>query len=168
MSIARLYISGTVRRYHANPDMAHLGQTNADHQGRCVQLALALHPHPTVALLDALANHDVGELDVCDLSGPFKGAHPALAADHAEIEAGFLRNTLGRDVLRGLHTGDLWWLSFIDKLEAYAFMLSHAPSERGLHGWPEARAKLLDLAGVVCGLQDRVAGLFWDLEARAW
>ena len=168
MTLARLYISGTVRRYHASPDMAPLGQTNADHQGRCVQLLLALHPGPSLALIDAVAHHDVGELDACDLSGPFKRLHPDLAAGHAAIEAGYLRQTLGRDVFGRLHVGERWWLGFIDQLEAYCFMQSHAPAVRCGHGWSETRARILDQAGEVPGLQDRVAGLIWDLEARVW
>ena len=168
MTIARLYISGNVRRYHANPDMAHLGQTNADHLGRCVQLLLALHPGPSVALIDAVAHHDVGELGVGDLPGPFKLMHPGIAADHAVMEDQFLCETLGRDVMRPLHVADRWWLGFVDKLEAYAFMLSHAPSERLLHGWPTSRGRVLDMAADVDGLQDRVAGFIWDLEARVW
>ena len=168
MSFARLYISGNVRRYHANPAMAHLGQSNADHQGRCVQLLLALHPGPSVALIDAVAHHDVGEVDACDLSGPFKALHPELAASHALIEADYLCATVGRDVMSGLHVVDKWWLGFIDKLEAFCFMLVHAPIERLYHGWPEARQSLFDAAAVVPKLQDRVVELILDLEARVW
>ena len=54
MTVAAVYASGQVIRYHANPAMAHLGQTNADHQGRCVQLLFAFHPGASCALIRAV------------------------------------------------------------------------------------------------------------------
>jgi len=40
--LAPLWLSGSVRRWHCNPALSNSHQTNADHQGRCVQLLLAL------------------------------------------------------------------------------------------------------------------------------
>ena len=62
MSLAQLYLSGSVQRWHMNPIMARTGQTLADHQGRCVLLLLALHGAPSFALIRAMATHDVGEV----------------------------------------------------------------------------------------------------------
>lgn len=168
MTLAQVYVSGNVRRYHANPDMAHLGQTNADHQGRCVQLLLGLHASPSVELIKAVAHHDVGEMYASDLSGPFKAGHPALAEAHALIEQEYLRNMLGCDPVDGLANSDLWWLNFVDKLEAYCFMLTHASGEKLLHGWPTARERIFSLAEARAGLRQNVAELIMYLDARAW
>jgi hypothetical protein len=167
MTLAQVYMAGNVRRYHANPAMAHLGQTNADHQGRCVQLLFWLHPAPSVALVQAVAHHDVGERWAGDLPAPFKTAEPELAAAHADVEFSFLQKTLDCDILEALEDRDLRWLRLIDRLEAFAFMLSHAPGERHDHGWPEARHGLMAQAwGLDCAAM--IDRLLNDLEARAW
>jgi hypothetical protein len=59
--LAPLWHAASVRRWHQNPALAHTHQTIADHQGRCVLLLLALHPAPSLALLRAVATHDIGE-----------------------------------------------------------------------------------------------------------
>ena len=85
-NLVHLYLSGSVARWHQNPAMARSGQTDADHQGRCVQLLFALHPCPSVALVRAVATHDVGELRAGDLSYDFKRSNPEIAEAHAAYE----------------------------------------------------------------------------------
>jgi 5'-deoxynucleotidase len=160
MNLLDIYLAGNVRRYHSNADMARLGQTNADHQGRCVQLLLALHPKPSVALIWAVAYHDLGERWVGDLPGPFKQAHPELAAQHAEVEADYAGLAMGLRVLDDLSREDLRWLKLVDRLEAYAFMMTHAPQERHGGGWPELRASLYPLFSAL-----PVQGQEWRLKA---
>lgn len=140
--LVALYRSGAVRRYHTNVAMAHLGQTNADHQGRCVQLLLALHPAPSVALIRAVALHDVGEAVVGDLPALFKRSAPDFAACHAEIEAGARIAILGADPLDGLTERDHRWMKLIDGLEAWCFCATHAPVEVRRDGWPEQAERL--------------------------
>lgn len=146
MTLARVYQSGAVRRYHANPAMAHLGQTNADHQGRCVQLLLWLNPVAPAELIRAVAHHDVGERWAGDLPAPFKKAQPEVARAHAEVEASFRAGVFGEDPLDLLDARGHRWLKLVDALEAYAFMLTHAPRERDRNGWPEARKALINMA----------------------
>jgi len=169
MSLAQVYMAGGVQRYHANPAMARLGQTIADHQGRCVQLLLALHPNPSVALIWAVAHHDLGERWAGDLPAPFKKAHPDIAAAHAEAELEFAARAMGWDALDDLSREDLRWLALIDTLEAWAFMRGHAPDQYHRDGWPDARKACIDLAQQI---GPAVAGALQkflnDLDVRAW
>lgn len=146
MTLARIYKAGNVRRYHANPDMAHLGQTNADHQGRCVQILLWLNPVAPLHLIHAVAHHDVAERWVGDLPGPFKKAQPMVADAHAAVEAEFRAGLFGDDPLDDLDPRGHRWLRLVDMLEAYAFMSTHALRQRERDGWPEARKTIITLA----------------------
>ena len=169
MSLLDVYLSGNVRRYHTSPDMARLGQTNADHQGRCVQMLLALHPKPSVWLIRAVAHHDVGKCWAGDLPARFKKAQPELAAQHAEVEADHAEAAMGRRVLDDLSREDLRWLHLIGGLEAYAFMMTHAPQERHGDGWPECRAALCVQFGglTIPGQEWRLKGFLSELDERA-
>jgi hypothetical protein len=169
MTLAQVYMAGGVQRYHANPGMARLGQTNADHQGRCVQLLLALHPAPSVALIRAVAHHDVGERWAGDLPAPFKKAQPEIAAAHAEAEMEFAARAMGWRVLDDLSREDVRWLALIDKLEAWAFMHCHARGEAERGGWLDARKACLERAwsfGPVVG--ETVLMFLDDLDRGAW
>jgi 5'-deoxynucleotidase len=149
--------------------MARLGQTTADHQGRCVQLLLALHPAPSVALIRAVAHHDLGERWAGDLPAPFKQAQPEIAAAHAEAEQEFAARAMGWPVLDDLSREDLRWLALIDKLEACAFMRGHAPYQADRDGWPDARKACLERAwsfGPVVG--ETVLVFLGDLDRGAW
>lgn len=165
--LAQLYLSGEVLRYHHNPAMARCGQTNADHQGRCVQLLLALNPRATVPMVRAAAFHDVGELVAGDLSSDFKRGNPAIALDHARFEHA------ARDRITGckpnLTENEERWVKLVDKLEAHCFALTHAPDEyrRLQSGWVDAVAGLLIEADTL-GCGDAVRGLLHDLKGGLW
>lgn len=171
MTAALLYVSNNVRRYHTNPVMAALGQTNGDHQGRCVQLLLYFHDRPSMALIRAMAAHDCGERGAGDLGATFKKAQPEIAAQHAGAEAGFRRSMFGGlDPLDDLSEQDLRWLALIDRLEAYAFMSTHAPSEAVRDGWPAARSALLSAAYTIgeARLRGGITDFLADLEYGIW
>lgn len=169
MTVAADYVSGQVIRYHANPAMAHLGQTNADHQGRCVQLLFAFQPGPSVALIRAVAHHDVAERRVGDLPSYFKEAHPELAAAHANLERESLAADLGFDPFAKLVLQEFRWLHLIDRLEAYAFMCLRVPLESKGNDWKKSRAKLLAMAAEIdLDLMVRVQDFISDMEHRAW
>lgn len=169
MSRAAVYAAGSVRRWHANPVLAHLGQTNADHQGRCVQLLFAFHPGPSVALIRAVAHHDVAERWVGDLPAYFKADHPGLAAEHAAVERDYLTTHLGFDPFENLSSRDETWLALIDKLEAFAQVCLHAPGEIKTADWLRSRRRLLDLAFELGSDEhDRVADFIDAMEQREW
>jgi len=165
--LARLYQSGSVRRYHHNPAMAHLGQTNADHQGRCIQLLLALNPEASGKLIRAVAFHDVGELVAGDLSRDFKRDNPEIAAAHAVFEH------QARDQITGtapqLTATESRWLKLIYSLEAFCFALTNAPQEyaRTCSGWVGAEAWLYAEADFL-RVGPRVRGLLHDLKGGLW
>lgn len=141
MTASQIYAAGSVRRYHANPRLAHLGQTNADHQGRCVQIAIALLPRRmlTVDLLAALATHDVAERWVGDLPYDFKRSYPAVAEAHARAEADRMRIL---DLEAVLPEGHAEIVKMIDLLEARSFVALHAPDLLTGYGWPDQRAEI--------------------------
>jgi 5'-deoxynucleotidase YfbR-like HD superfamily hydrolase len=165
--LVRLYLSGAVRRYHHNPAMSHLDQTNADHQGACVQLLLALNPDASPALIRAMAFHDVGELVAGDLSRDFKLANPGIAAGHAAFEHA------ARDRITGgapdLTPDETRWLKLVDSLEAHCFALSRAPQEyaRPASGWVAAEAWIFAEAEAL-GVGLPVRGLLHDLKGGLW
>lgn len=170
MTLNALYRAGGVGRYHAYPELRVFGQTNADHQGRCVQLLFALNLAPSVALIDAVAHHDVGEVWAGDLPGPFKDRNPEIAAVHAEAEHAFAQGVLGRDVLAGLDRADLRWLALVDHLDRWAFMMTHAPHLRTRcdwpHDWPATRKRVIAMAWAMgADVATAVQAFVDDLEA---
>ena len=164
--LAPLYVAGEVRRWHANPALAREGQTNADHQGRCVQLLLMLHPEASPALVRCMAFHDVGEV-VGDLPGPVKRAHPGMAQAHAKIEAEARDHLCG--ALPWLTPVEARWLDLVDRLEAACFVISRQPGEalRPRVGWKESLSRLQDDADAL-GFGPDVRRLIDDLFSGDW
>jgi hypothetical protein len=167
MELVRLYLSGNVRRWHHNPALAHTGQTDADHQGRCVQLLLALHPAASPMLVRAAAFHDVGELVAGDLSLDFKRANPEIATAHAEFEHAARERITGHKP--SLTATEQRWLKLVDRLEAHCWALVCAPNEyaRSGSGWAEAEARL-EVEANQLGVGYAVRGLLHDLKGGLW
>jgi 5'-deoxynucleotidase YfbR-like HD superfamily hydrolase len=165
--LALLCASGMVRRWHQSPVMAETGQTLADHQGRCVQLLLALNPLASPALIRAVAFHDVGEFGAGDLSGPFKRTQPTLAAQHAAFETAVRQDICGTDPW--LTAEETAWLKLVDRLEAMAFILLTRPweMERKTAGWAATKVDLLSRAAAL-DCADAVAGLIAHLAEGVW
>ncbi|MGL5735052.1 MAG: hypothetical protein ACRCYS_09325 [Beijerinckiaceae bacterium] len=165
--LALLYLSASVQRWHQNPALARSGQTNGDHQGRCVLLLLALHPNPSVPLLRALAGHDVGELVAGDLKRPFKQENPTLAGLHADAEKVARESIFGADWR--LTDDEMAWVGLIDWLEAHCWCLHVAPGEyhRPGSGWLADEVALFSTAAVL-GCEVPVRGLIHDLKSGEW
>tara|TARA_R110000744_G_scaffold289502_3_gene400402 strand:- start:3885 stop:4352 length:468 start_codon:yes stop_codon:yes gene_type:complete len=150
MKIYSIWLSGFVRRWHSNPDLAHTSQTNAQHQWGCAVLAIHLFPDNHRLLIDAIT-HDVGEVGVGDVAGPAKSLYSMLkaAVDRAE-SAKFLELQL----IEPMKTKEL---TLIDRLEAYLWAERHAPHLMVGDGWPEmledisSLAKHLRVYDKVCG-----------------
>lgn len=167
--ILDLWLSGETRRWHCNPVMSRVGQNNADHQGRCAQLAWALWPDASPSLIWACLHHDVGEYEAGDLSADFKRcADPAVIGAHAEIEAQALARICGRSMPE-LSVTDAQRLKLVDRLEALVFVRLHCPAEydRQASGWREAEARViaaavrLEVEDAVRGILDRIARGDW-------
>lgn len=165
--LAPLWHAASVRRWHQNPALAHTHQTIADHQGRCVLLLLALHPAPSLALLRAVATHDIGERVAGDLSADFKRAAPVIAARHAEVEADARAALFAPDW--PLTEDEAAWAKLVDQLDAHCWCLAFAPSEycKERSGWlfsEEAlflRADRLQVGGKVRQLLEQMYSREW-------
>lgn len=139
---------GYCTRWHANPDMAHIRETLAEHHARVAQIILALHPDPTLDLIDAALHHDAGEPTLGDLPQPFKASHPELAAAHAAAEDVALERIGCRFDLSG---DDLKWLKFADRLAAYAHAAQVAPALLRRDDWVNAGIGLRILGSALLG-----------------
>lgn len=164
MTLARIYTSGEVRRWHSNPRMARLTQTIADHQGRCVQLALMLHPQPTVGLLRLLALHDVPEVVTGDIPSPAKRAFPGLAdaLRQADFDVAY---TMGISDAFDVTDEDIQWAKMIDALEAIAFAAMHGVT--GSADWDDMIADMRARADRL-GVLAEVDGFMMDIVEEDW
>lgn len=75
-----------VRRWHAHPQLAHLGDSVGAHSARACALARALWPDDG-ALLGWIVEHDAAEAVLGDLPGPARARFAALDAAWASAEA---------------------------------------------------------------------------------
>lgn len=123
-NITEILRGGYCTRWHANADMAHIRETLAEHHARVAQIILAMHPAPSLALIDAALHHDAGEPAVGDVPWPAKRDNPALSAmlNTAEKAA---RQRLGCDV--DLDASDTAWLKFADRLSGIMHVAHVAP-----------------------------------------
>lgn len=138
MNGKELWLSGLVRRWHSNPDLAYTAQTNGHHQWSCAVLALYLWPDDTELLLACLL-HDVGEMRVGDVPAPVKAENPALKEliDHIEHQ----------QLMRmGVSIEHSERLKFIDRLEAYLWAMHHQPKLRYDDEWYGPLVWLADTA----------------------
>ena len=133
MNLFELIRSGLVRRWHANPDLAHTGETNGHHQWAVATLVLALHPAPRLELVREALWHDVGERKAGDLPRPFKHDNPEIAAAHADFER---RARAEMCMVADLDHAEELWLKLCDRFAAFLWMLSFAPHLRH-HDWWE-------------------------------
>lgn len=142
---------GYCTRWHANPDLAHIRETLAEHHARVAQIILALHPDPTIALIDAALHHDMGEVATGDWPLPFKQQNPDIAEAGAAFEAEE-RFRLGCHA--ALAADDRHWLNLADRIAAYAHVAHVNPALRNRPDWRQSRAEILqlvDLLGVERG-----------------
>lgn len=141
MNLVEIFRAGFVRRWHTNPDLGHTVDRIDGHSARVARIILALHPNPTLDLIQAALIHDDGESVVGDMGAVIKQELPLIAAQLASIE--------------NQATADLWgwtgyemeaehksWLKFADRLDAFMWAAHHAPHIMDRDGWPEARTWL--------------------------
>jgi 5'-deoxynucleotidase len=142
VSTRDIYRSGFVQRYHTNPEMAHLGQTNAQHQwGVAVLLFSLFGDRANTALIWEALHHDCGEAGTADMSAPNKRRHPWLARANAEAEAEE-RVWMGAPVAV-LTDDEAAILKLCDGLEAWLYARVRFPWVLTGDGWPEMRLDLL-------------------------
>lgn len=132
---------GYCTRWHANPDLANIRETLAEHHARVAQIILALHPSPSLALIDAALHHDAGEAIVGDLPWPFKRDNPAISAGHAAAEQAACE-AIG--LTFKLWPDDTKWLKFADRLAAYQHVRHVAPAVLAQVEWINAYVDILN------------------------
>jgi hypothetical protein len=113
----------SVHRWHTNPHLSRMAQTNAQHSGSMAALALALWPDCSRDLLKACILHDAPEAATGDMPwGAKRDPIIKAAMRHAEDQAAFANGwTCWTDEI------DTARLKFLDLLEAYRFVQLHAP-----------------------------------------
>jgi len=134
-NILNVYESGKVLRYHSNPVMARLFQTDADHAWGCAALLFVLHPSPSLELIKAAIFHDSGERWAGDMPAPAKWKNPKLAEDHATVEKELADE-------KGIPTFELDeeeenWLKFVDRLESHLLAFTLKPHMIREEGFPK-------------------------------
>lgn len=149
VGIHPIYRSGSVRRWHANPDVP--AQTLADHQGRVAQIIFFFWPDASAELIYAALHHDCGELYVGDLPGPIKEMNPTLAAIASQAETQS-RAKMGISPIDARHPH----LCFADHLEAYTYVALRNPHVLTNPDWILALHEL-GLAAAKLNIDDRLA-----------
>ena len=162
MTLHAAFRAGFIRRWHSNPDLAHIADRIDGHSGRVARIIAMLHPAPSVELLRAALSHDDGEELTGDVSAEFKRQRSdiATALHYAEKDHRLL--VWGDDP--HLSDEDKRWLRFADRLDAYMWAAHHAPHVMLGDGWPEYGVRLrraADDLGV--DLQEHLGPLAWRI-----
>ena len=152
--LRNIYESGRTRRYHANPQMAPLGQTVADHTWGMLALLFALNPHPSADLVKAITYHDSHGRWIGDVPYPFKRRAPELCQAHEEI-GDQIALEMGIPLPEDLDEIDTKWLRLLDRLEAYLFAELHGMLNAD---WRANNSVLVDLA-LKLGVEDKIEPL---------
>ena len=149
MSTTDILRGNYVRRCHANPDLAHVGDTNGHHQASVAQIVFHLMPDATINLIHAALHHDSAEQFVGDLPQPFKAVAPDFAEMHASIETAYLAD-IGADTSEQLTPINAKILKLADRLAAYLHVRHVAPHILAAYGWPQDRERLIGMAWSIC------------------
>ena len=155
----KAYDTGQVTRYHANPMMNRIHQTNADHQWGVSIIALSIAPElcDRNFLICALT-HDAGERAVGDLPSPFKATQPLIAAIHSEAEQSAREDVFGPDL--PLSPRQRVLLKIADLAEALLCILMYHPMPEKIEGFNSTVQAL----SMKIGEMERVS----DGEVDAW
>lgn len=138
-------IPGDVRRWHASPCKAlrNSGDTVSAHHSRCADMILQLWPDASTELILATVHHDTPELILGDPPYPAKRSYPALADGYAIAEAQVIYDYRIPQPESDL---DARRIKLVDRLDAYLWMLRHAPDQEEIDGWPDALRDLYRMA----------------------
>lgn len=137
--------AGLVRRYHTNDELAHLGQTNAEHSWGVAVIILRYHPDPSASLIREAILHDLGEYGAADVPGPVKASNPKISGIIKPIEQQ-ARQRLGLPEST-LTEIERKWLKFADAAEAYLFGKRHIRrADEWAKGWDDLRSHVTQQA----------------------
>lgn len=163
--IAQNWLAHRVQRYHTNPHLAAIGQTNADHAHGVASIIAALNPNASAELLRAALWHDAGERWAGDLPQPFKAEFPDIARQHRWAEDRLaLRATPVKPMLSPEEEN---WLKLADGLEAILFAAMHRPGLLSRDDWRGFAEAMMDRA-VALGVGEKVMAAIEEVEAEGW
>lgn len=138
------HATGQTVRYHTNPVMSRLHQTDADHTWGVCMIIVSLHPNPSRNLLGQAIVHDCGEKWAGDLSYPFKRRYVNLATMHANAETEL---SLAHGIPQfNLTAEEVDWLRFADRLECHLFAEIYHPWMTKDPSWELTKKQILQTA----------------------
>lgn len=145
MSNARTaHATGQTVRYHTNPVMSRLHQTDADHSWGVAMIILKLHPNPSRNLIAQAIVHDSGEKWAGDLSYPFKRMYPQIGHSHADAEK---QLALDHKIPQyELTKEESEWLRFADRLECHYFAEIYHPWMTKDPSWERTKEMINEMA----------------------
>ena len=141
----RIYDAGQVTRYHAQPKLNRILQTNADHSWGVAAIVCVLYDmEPNYRVLMHALFHDIGERIVGDPPADFKRANPELKALYKEAELEASLGIVG--ALPYITETEELVLKFADVVEAILFICEHHPDPSSVEGWPGALKAIEQIA----------------------
>ena len=143
-NVRTAHATGQTVRYHTNPVMARLHQTDADHSWGVAMIILKLHPNPSRNLLGQAIAHDCGEKWAGDLSYPFKRMFPEIGRAHAEAEEQLARKHSIPHF--ELTLDEVKWLRFADRLECHLYAEIFHPWVVKQPDWVKQHELIIEMA----------------------
>lgn len=154
------HATGQTVRYHTNPVMSRLHQTNADHSWGVAMIILSLHPNPSRNLVAQAVIHDCGEKWAGDLSYPFKRMYPGIGRNHAEAEK---QLAMSHQIPQfELTKEESEWLRFADRLECHYFTEIYHPWMTKDPSWEQTKEMIKEMT-VQLGITVDVFEPQWNL-----
>lgn len=125
-----------VNRWHASPIPAlrNSGDTVSQHHARCGAMARQLFPDRPTAFYDAVENHDKPEYWLGDPPSGIKIAFPDLGSAYKVAESVVIRN---HNIPQPANEWERHAIKLVDRLDAYLWMLKHAPEQDCIDGWQD-------------------------------
>ena len=145
------YRSTMVRRWHTNPHLSHTVDPVGYHGARMAVMAITFWPGNS-ELLEACITHDLGEYVSGDAPWLAKQYPPLKDALDDVADAWSADN--GLDMHLGLGVENAKRLKFLDRADAYLWMLHHARRLRNNADWVDQR-QWLTYEAIYLGVGDK-------------
>ncbi len=143
-NVRTAHATGQTVRYHTNPVMGRLHQTDADHSWGVAMILLKLHPNPSRNLIAQAIVHDSGEKWAGDLSYPFKRMYPEIGLEHVYAEK---QLALDHKIPQyELTPEEQTWLHLADRLECHYFAEIYHPWMTKDPSWEKTKEAILETA----------------------
>ena len=148
------FYAADVNRWHASivPELRNCGDTIQSHQMRCLGLVSRLFTAPKSTLVCATRWHDQPEVILGDMPFPAKRDYPGFAAAWDTME----RHVIAQyNVPQPASPWERDVVKLVDRMDAYAIALKHAPYVMRDDDWLDALDDIESRA-VSLGLRDKV------------